>query len=162
MRRAFSIIEVILAAFVLLTGFIAIAAVFPTSYRESSLNQNRVQAVQLARNVLDGIRARYSRSIPQQLLVPAPQNFVDPPPPQNAVVKQTVVVEGIPTTTEFYETVTFASGRTSQVPTKPTDTATVTITWFEAGGINVGNSGTKGAAAATKRNQVQVLGGVGP
>lgn len=57
-RRGFSLAEVIMAAFIILIGFIAVAKMAPSTARAANANRDRILAVRVGRNVIEQVRSR--------------------------------------------------------------------------------------------------------
>ncbi|HEY4002703.1 MAG TPA: hypothetical protein VGO93_27765 [Candidatus Xenobia bacterium] len=122
MRRGFTIIECVIAAFVLICGFMAVASVFPQANRQAVMTRDHQAAVALARSVLDALAG----------------NYLEPPSSiyHGALLQPytvTEMVEGVPVTTTFTPHLAFASGRLVNQPAQSsTDLASVTVTWVDA------------------------------
>jgi prepilin-type N-terminal cleavage/methylation domain-containing protein len=120
MRRGFTLIECIVATFILAIGFVAVASLYPMAYRGATVSANHVAAMEIASGLLAHIR-----SSPYGNPVGSP--FIDPE-------SLTVVIEDAPTVVTFKKSITFARGGTHADLSANADVATVTVTWTEGTG----------------------------
>lgn len=136
-RRGLTLIECILATFIVAVGFVAVASVYPLAFRGATLDANHVAAMQLASSTLSQIRA-----LPYGA-TPAPGGTLSP------VTRQTSN-EDSTTQVTFNRTVTFERGGAAASAQTAGDVARVTVTWIE---------GTGASGEATQKS-VSVTGGV--
>lgn len=135
-RRGFSLIECVVATFVLAVGFVAVASIYPMAHRGASVNANHVAAMQIASGVLAHIRsAPYGSTVSETCL--SPETLV-------------MVIEGTPGAVTFSKEVTFQRGGSTADTNAVADVASVTVTWTE---------GTK-ASSEGIRKSITVTGGV--
>jgi len=135
-RRGFSLIECIIATFVLAVGFVAVASMYPSAYRGATLNANHVAALEMAGEVLARVRATpYGSPLAPDVLAPETLNMM---------------IENVDAPITFTKTVTFARGGATANKLAVSDVATVTVTWTE--GTAVGSAGVQ--------KQLVVVGGV--
>ena len=136
--RGFTIIECVLATFVLLSGFLAVMSVYPLSQRSASLSHNRTIALRVARNVLEAIRAHpYGDALASDVL--ADETYSE-------------MVESAPTSVTFKKSVQYSTGGCVGSSSSTYDVVTVTVQWRE--GTGVGSAG--------QDKSVKVTGGVEP
>lgn len=134
--RGLTLIECIIATFLLAVGFVAVASVFPLAYRGAVLDANHVTALQCASEVLAGVRNTPYGSVP-------PARVTQP-------MTVSTIVEGVARKTDFLPIVTFARGGQSAQIQAACDVAIVTVRWTE---------GTGGSTPAVDKS-VEVRGGV--
>lgn len=130
-KRGLTLIECIIATFVLAVGFLAVASVYPLAYRGAVLDATHVAALQVASGTLAEVR-----TLPYG--APVPATMIDPLPIDG-------ISEGVRTTTTFTREVHFTRGGTTADPGALSDVASVTVRWDEgtlAGGGAVHKSVT--------------------
>lgn len=115
--RGLTLIECIIATFILAVGFLAVASVYPLAYRGAVLDATHVAALQVASATLAEVR-----TLPYG--TPVPASMTDPLPVDG-------ISEGVRTTTVFTREVHFARGGTGANPGALSDVASVTVRWDE-------------------------------
>lgn len=135
-RRGFTIIECVIATFVLLSGFLAVMSVYPLSQRGATLSHNRTLALRVARNVLESVRA-HPYGDPLASAVLADETYVE-------------MVENAPSSVTFKKTIQYSTGGSIGSSTSTYDVVTVTVQWRE--GTGVGSAG--------QDKSVKVTGGI--
>lgn len=121
-RRGFTILECVLAAGLVLIGFLAIAKINPMSYRGATLSREHLTAIRIARNVIEQVRSR-----------PFGSDVSDLKGPQEMKGE---LVEGNAFTQPFkVESV----NTTIALPTSTCGTVSVTVSWRE--GTATGSAG---------------------
>lgn len=136
LRGGFSLIECIIATFVLAVGFVAVASMYPTAYRGATLNANHVAALEIANGVLNRIRSTpYGTTLAPDILAPESLN---------------TMIENVDAPVTFTKTVKFARGGATAYKFAVSDVATVTVSW---------NEGT-GPGSAGRAKSISVVGGV--
>ncbi|MBM3461305.1 MAG: hypothetical protein FJX76_04310 [Armatimonadetes bacterium] len=112
--RGFTILECVMATFLLTLGFFALAATYPTSNRRAHLSRNHTRAVRLAQDALAQARAtQFGNPV-----VIADQSFID-------------TIGGIKIFRVFNTRVKFSGGTAAADVSRSGDLATVTVTWSE-------------------------------
>lgn len=146
-RRGFTVLECVIATFILLAGFLAVMSVYPLSQRASTTSQNHTQAIRVARNVLEVIRAHpYGEPLSSDVLADETYQGLIETDPGDASGKHAI------TTVTFRKSVTYANGSCVGAVAGSTtyDVATVTVRWRE---------GTAGGSAGVDKS-VKVTGGI--
>ncbi|HEY3998656.1 MAG TPA: type II secretion system protein [Candidatus Xenobia bacterium] len=113
-RRAFTLIECIIACFVVMCAFLCVASIIPVASHQAGADKNRLTALRVAQNVMSEVRSRPFGSSLGSL--------------EGPVKIDGEVVEGHPVETEVF-TVAHVT------PTIPSGadygTVAVTVTWLE-------------------------------
>lgn len=124
--RAFSLIEIIIALFIIVVGFFAFFSVFATGSHHAVQTQNRAAANILAQSYLEEFREHtYGTE--------APRSWSEP---EEKPVR--MVIKGRETELVFHKEITFANGSFVGTKQGDQDKVTMEITWREfAGGKNV-------------------------
>lgn len=119
-RRGFTLIECIIATFLLAVGFVAVASLYPMAYRGASVNANHVAGLEVASAVLSHIRSSAYGS----------------PPAGQYLGDETLqmVVENDVVNVTYKKSVKFARGGTHADVNANADVAIVTVTWVEGTG----------------------------
>lgn len=135
-RRGFTLLECVIATFVVMAGFLAVVSVFSMGRRAAAADRNHALGLQVAANVLARIRAHpYGSPLAPGVL-------------GDVTVRDEV--EGVPVDVTFAVSATFASGGCVGMSQQGTDVATVTVRWRD---------GT-GAGGAGRTREVSLAGGV--
>ena len=137
-KSGFSLAEVIVTAFIILIGFLAVAKMLPGSHRQGTVSKDRLIALRLARNVIDKVRS-----------MPFPAAGANTPVPslQGPVSLMGESLEGKDIGLEFaVENVTTTVPAKGASLTEPGfGTVSVTITWHQG----VGNANAAGNSSLT-------------
>jgi hypothetical protein len=151
MRRGFTVMELAVAMFVILVGFIAVARIVPNSYRGATVDKNRLIALRVARNVADKVA---SMPFPSSVLwsyLPDLQTLVNATVPVNSTVPVSYVggesVEGLAVSTQFFVTGAVVDIPAPNPPTSLTPVGfgnlTVTVEWVDVAGNAIPSSDRK-------------------
>jgi Tfp pilus assembly protein PilV len=148
-RQAFSLIEAIVAVFVIVFGFLVILSIYSTSSRHATQSRNHITACILADNLLAEFRDHpYGAPAPAQWT--APKTFT------NVIESEFLTGSGGAITkvnriakTTFTTTITYSNGSFVGTSTSGNyDDVSFTISWSEGSGV--------GAARAQKQLQGMV------
>ena len=139
-RRAFTIMETILAMVIILLGFLAVARVLPNSHRATMMTKNHVTAMRIARNILDTVRS-----------LPYGANVDSLKTPAGDIILQEQI-EDATTSITFKPDITFVSGGNAAKLDQAADEVIVTIRWRELA--------TGGTDAADTDKFISLRGGV--
>ena len=135
-QRGLTLIECIIATFLVAVGFLAVASVYPLAYRGAVLDATHVAALQVAGATLADVRGLpYGTPLPASVTAP---------------LQVDGITDGVPTPVTFVREVRFARGGAIANPNALSDVAAVTVSWEE---------GTA-AGSAGRTKSVTVTGGV--
>lgn len=144
MRRGFTVVEVLVAAAILLVGCVVLISVFSGSLRRSEQSKNRTAAIVLAQSLLDEVQDhRFGRRPPKHWALDkfAAVNPVD------------VWLDGKHENMTFHYRMKFANGSAIGQSAGDDDVVTVIITWQDAAGSTARNYGALGAETWPGDNQ---------
>lgn len=151
-RRGFTLIECIIATFILAIGFMAVASTYPLSYRSAAVSTNHVLAMQVASGMLETVRDNPYGTTPS--LQPVTLSMVVGASGSTGatvpVVTTSASPSATPSTVTFYPSVKFARGGSVPNPNAMSDVCTVTVTWNEP----------TGRGASLLQKSVSVTGGI--
>jgi Tfp pilus assembly protein PilV len=125
MNRGFSLIEVALACFVVLMGFVAVAQINPMGSRGTVMSKERLTAQRIARNVIDEVRSRPFGADPSALKGPV---AMDGESVEGKAIGEEYSVSNV--------SLDIPSGGTTPVGF---GTVSVTVTWRQSVGTTHGN-----------------------
>lgn len=72
MKRGFTIIELIVACFIIVMGILAVSRLMSLGHRGGTVSKDRMLAIRLARNVIDKVRSMPFGADPSSLRGPVP------------------------------------------------------------------------------------------
>lgn len=128
MKKGMTLIECIIAVFLIAVAFTALAAVYPAVYRKSTQQENRFVAIAVAEGIIESVRALpYGSPIPVTLM--KDQTF-------------TRVIEGERKSAVFHiKSISFLpSAGDAPDPSSLASTVTVTVEWSEGTGASSGEA----------------------
>lgn len=135
-RRAFSLVEIIVAVAVLAIGLLTLLSVFKNAYKQSSQSRNRVLAMFVARTFLEEVHAHpfgspnvppsWCAQMSSSLEVARGKWRVD-----RTYTPAAVLIEGRPQQLDFWVSVQLRTGGFVGNCTTPWDEAFITVAWYD-------------------------------
>lgn len=124
MRQGITLMETILAFFIMAVAFVVLFAVFSGGYRAAVQSRNRTVAILYAQSLLEEVRAHpYGQ--------PAPPSWTAP-----VAHPVDVIVEGRKQHYEFAQQVSYANSSFIGLSDQDADEVTITLKWREGVGNN--------------------------